>query len=142
MRDIDHFMVGGPGSPATRYKDVMNPSTGDVQAPVPLGDAALLDRAVNSALAVQPGQEAPPGQPRRRDPGQHFPGAEPAVPPLDRPGRRIDGPDHAQPPAQLGDRRRPRIRSQRRIRRANPRQPALPAQTANPAHQIGALSAG
>ncbi len=55
MRDIDHFMVGGPAAgSAARYKDVMNPSTGEVQARVPLGDAALLDRAVEAAKAVQP----------------------------------------------------------------------------------------
>ncbi len=66
MRDIDHFMVGGPGSPATRFKDVMNPSTGEVQARVPLGDAALLDRAVKSALAVQPEWAATNPQRRAR----------------------------------------------------------------------------
>ena len=54
MRDIDHFMVGGPGSPAARFKDVFNPSTGEVQARVALGDAALLDRAVTAAKVVQP----------------------------------------------------------------------------------------
>jgi malonate-semialdehyde dehydrogenase (acetylating) / methylmalonate-semialdehyde dehydrogenase len=54
MRDIDHFMVGGPGTAAARYKDVFNPSTGEVQARVPLGDAALLDRAVKAAKTVQP----------------------------------------------------------------------------------------
>ncbi|WP_126176301.1 CoA-acylating methylmalonate-semialdehyde dehydrogenase [Tsuneonella rigui] len=66
MRDIDHFMVGGPGAPATRFKDVMNPSTGEVQARVPLGDAALLDRAVQSALAVQPEWAATNPQRRAR----------------------------------------------------------------------------
>jgi len=54
MRDIDHLIVGGPTGPAARYKEVMNPSTGEVQARVPLGDAVLLDRAVQAALAVQP----------------------------------------------------------------------------------------
>ena len=66
MRDIDHFMVGGPGVTATRFKDVMNPSTGEVQARVPLGDAALLDRAVQSALAVQPAWAATNPQRRAR----------------------------------------------------------------------------
>ncbi len=66
MRDIDHFMVGGPGAPAARYKDVMNPSTGEVQARVPLGDAALLDRAVQNALAVQPAWAATNPQKRSR----------------------------------------------------------------------------
>ena len=54
MRLIDHFVVGGPGGPAARLGDVFNPSTGAVQAQVPLGDAALLDRAVATAQAVQP----------------------------------------------------------------------------------------
>ncbi|WP_395332313.1 CoA-acylating methylmalonate-semialdehyde dehydrogenase [Novosphingobium sp. BL-8H] len=54
MRLIDHFVVGGPGSPSARLGDVFNPSTGVVQAQVPLGDAALLDRAVATAQAVQP----------------------------------------------------------------------------------------
>lgn len=54
MRLIDHFVVGGPGSPSARLGDVFNPSTGAVQAQVPLGDAALLDRAVATAQAVQP----------------------------------------------------------------------------------------
>ncbi|WP_120717492.1 CoA-acylating methylmalonate-semialdehyde dehydrogenase [Tsuneonella amylolytica] len=53
MRDIDHFMVGGPAGSAARYKDVMNPSTGEVQARVPMGDAALLQTAVDAALKVQ-----------------------------------------------------------------------------------------
>ncbi|WP_334185380.1 CoA-acylating methylmalonate-semialdehyde dehydrogenase [Novosphingobium sp.] len=54
MRLIDHLVVGGPGGPAARLGDVFNPSTGAVQAQVPLGDAALLDRAVATAQAVQP----------------------------------------------------------------------------------------
>ena len=66
MRNIDHFMVGGPGAPANRYKDVFNPSTGEVQARVPLGDAALLDRAVEAAKAVQPGWAATNPQRRAR----------------------------------------------------------------------------
>jgi malonate-semialdehyde dehydrogenase (acetylating)/methylmalonate-semialdehyde dehydrogenase len=54
MRLIDHFVVGGSGGSAARLGDVFNPSTGAVQAQVPLGDAALLDRAVATAQAVQP----------------------------------------------------------------------------------------
>ncbi|MXP08992.1 CoA-acylating methylmalonate-semialdehyde dehydrogenase [Pseudoblastomonas halimionae] len=54
MRNIDHFVVGGPGSPTGRTHKVWNPSTGEVQAEVPLGDAALLDRAVAKAKEVQP----------------------------------------------------------------------------------------
>jgi malonate-semialdehyde dehydrogenase (acetylating)/methylmalonate-semialdehyde dehydrogenase len=54
MRDIDHLIVGGPGAATGRTKDVFNPSTGEVQAKVALGDAALLDRAVQAAKKVQP----------------------------------------------------------------------------------------
>ncbi|MCJ1962339.1 CoA-acylating methylmalonate-semialdehyde dehydrogenase [Novosphingobium mangrovi (ex Hu et al. 2023)] len=55
MRTIDHFICGessGTGSGA-RVHQVWNPSTGEVQAEVPLGDAALLDRAVATASRVQ-----------------------------------------------------------------------------------------
>ena len=55
MRTIDHFICGessGTGSGA-RVHQVWNPSTGEVQAEVPLGDAALLDRVVETASRVQ-----------------------------------------------------------------------------------------
>ncbi|MBH0114486.1 CoA-acylating methylmalonate-semialdehyde dehydrogenase [Novosphingobium sp. YJ-S2-02] len=55
MRRIDHFMAGGATAPETgRTHQVWNPSTGEIQAEVPLGDAALLDRAVEIAARVQP----------------------------------------------------------------------------------------
>jgi malonate-semialdehyde dehydrogenase (acetylating)/methylmalonate-semialdehyde dehydrogenase len=66
MRDIDHLIVGGPAGAAARYKEVMNPSTGEAQARVPLGDAALLDRAVEAAKTVQPAWEATNPQRRAR----------------------------------------------------------------------------
>ncbi len=66
MRDIDHFLATGPEAPTAHYKDVMNPSTGEVQARVPMGDAALLDRAVDAAKAVQPGWAATNPQRRAR----------------------------------------------------------------------------
>ncbi len=66
MRDIDHFIAGGPATAAARFKDVMNPSTGEVQARVPLGDAALLQRAVDAALRVQPEWAATNPQKRAR----------------------------------------------------------------------------
>ncbi len=54
MRQIDHFIAGGAGSSGTgRTHQIWNPSTGEVQAEVPLGDAALLDRAVETAKKVQ-----------------------------------------------------------------------------------------
>ena len=66
MRQVDHFIVGGPASSGARTKDVMNPSTGEVQARVPMGDAALLDRAVATAKNVQPGWAATNPQKRAR----------------------------------------------------------------------------
>lgn len=66
MRDIDHFIVGGPATSGARTKDVMNPSTGEVQARVPMGDAALLQRAVDAAKKVQPGWAATNPQKRSR----------------------------------------------------------------------------
>jgi len=69
MRQIDHFIVGD--SPAAsnssgRKHKVWNPSTGEVQAEVALGDAALLDRAVEAAKKVQPGWAATNPQKRAR----------------------------------------------------------------------------
>ncbi|KPH59300.1 MULTISPECIES: CoA-acylating methylmalonate-semialdehyde dehydrogenase [unclassified Novosphingobium] len=66
MRLIDHFVVGGSGGSAARLGDVFNPSTGQVQAQVPLGDKALLDRAVATAHAVQPKWAATNPQRRAR----------------------------------------------------------------------------
>jgi malonate-semialdehyde dehydrogenase (acetylating) / methylmalonate-semialdehyde dehydrogenase len=54
MRQVDHFVVGGAGGAAGRKHSIWNPSTGEVQAEVALGDAALLDRAVAAAKKVQP----------------------------------------------------------------------------------------
>ncbi|MEM6908581.1 MAG: CoA-acylating methylmalonate-semialdehyde dehydrogenase [Pseudomonadota bacterium] len=65
MRQIDHFMVGSPPSPARKHQ-VWNPSTGEIQAEVALGDAALLDAAVATAKQVQPGWAATNPQKRAR----------------------------------------------------------------------------
>jgi malonate-semialdehyde dehydrogenase (acetylating) / methylmalonate-semialdehyde dehydrogenase len=54
VRQIDHFISGGAGAVSTRFGDIMDPNNGGVQARVPLGDAAVLERAVQAALAVQP----------------------------------------------------------------------------------------
>ena len=53
MRQIDHFIVGSAGA-VGRHGDVFDPNSGAVQAQVPLGDAALLDRVVAAAAAAQP----------------------------------------------------------------------------------------
>ncbi len=54
MRQIDHFIAGGTGVSGTRFGDVMDPNNGSVQAQVALGDAAVLERAVQAALVAQP----------------------------------------------------------------------------------------
>lgn len=66
MRQIDHFIVGGAGGATGRKHQIWNPSTGEVQAEVALGDAALLDRAIQAAKAVQPGWAATNPQRRAR----------------------------------------------------------------------------
>ena len=65
MRQVDHFIVGD--SPATgRTHKIWNPSTGEVQAEVALGDAALLEQAVAAAKQVQPEWAATNPQRRAR----------------------------------------------------------------------------
>ncbi len=54
MRQVDHFIAGGAGAAASRKHSIWNPSTGEVQAEVALGDAAVLERAVAAAKKVQP----------------------------------------------------------------------------------------
>jgi malonate-semialdehyde dehydrogenase (acetylating) / methylmalonate-semialdehyde dehydrogenase len=54
MRQIDHFIAGRTGAEALRFGDVMDPNNGVVQARVALGDAAVLQRAVDAASAAQP----------------------------------------------------------------------------------------
>ncbi len=65
MRQIDHFIVGETPTPTRKHR-VWNPSTGEVQAEVALGDAALLARAVETARRVQPGWAATNPQRRAR----------------------------------------------------------------------------
>ena len=66
MRQIDHFIVGGAAGSANRKHQVWNPSTGEVQAEVALGDAALLEKAVQAAKKVQPEWAATNPQKRAR----------------------------------------------------------------------------
>jgi len=54
MRQVDHFISGGAGAAGARKHSIWNPSTGEVQAEVALGDAAVLERAVAAAKKVQP----------------------------------------------------------------------------------------
>ncbi len=54
MRLIEHFIGGRAAVGAsTRFGDVFNPNTGEVQAKVRLGDAADLEAAVESAVKAQ-----------------------------------------------------------------------------------------
>jgi malonate-semialdehyde dehydrogenase (acetylating) / methylmalonate-semialdehyde dehydrogenase len=66
VRTIDHFIMGGAGAAALRFGDVFDPNNGAVQARVPLGDAAVLQRAVDAALKAQPGWAATNPQRRAR----------------------------------------------------------------------------
>ncbi|MBV7258083.1 CoA-acylating methylmalonate-semialdehyde dehydrogenase [Erythrobacter crassostreae] len=65
MRQVDHFIVGDSPAP-TRKHSIWNPSTGEVQAEVALGDAALLDKAVATAKEVQPAWASTNPQKRAR----------------------------------------------------------------------------
>ncbi|WP_370032532.1 CoA-acylating methylmalonate-semialdehyde dehydrogenase [Qipengyuania mesophila] len=67
MRQIDHFIQGeGSSAGNGRTHKIWNPSTGEVQAEVALGDAALLERAVANAKKVQPEWAATNPQRRAR----------------------------------------------------------------------------
>ena len=72
MRHIDHVISGHSGGPngsgggSGRSHKVWNPSTGEVQAEVPLGDADLLAKAVEVAKKVQPEWAATNPQRRAR----------------------------------------------------------------------------
>jgi malonate-semialdehyde dehydrogenase (acetylating)/methylmalonate-semialdehyde dehydrogenase len=65
--ELTHFVNGAhvKGS-AGRFADVWNPATGEVQARVPLADAAEVDAAVQGAKAAQPGWGATNPQRRAR----------------------------------------------------------------------------
>ena len=65
MRQIDHFIAGDSPAPTRKHK-IWNPSTGEVQAEVALGDAALLQKAVDAAKKVQPEWAATNPQRRAR----------------------------------------------------------------------------
>jgi malonate-semialdehyde dehydrogenase (acetylating)/methylmalonate-semialdehyde dehydrogenase len=66
MRQIDHYIVGGTGSSPARTGDVFDPNSGAVQASVPLGGKAELDKAVAAARAAQPAWAATNPQRRAR----------------------------------------------------------------------------
>lgn len=68
MRIIDHVIAGAApgGGGAARTGDVFDPNSGAVQARVPFGTQAELDRAVAAAQAAQPGWAATNPQRRAR----------------------------------------------------------------------------
>jgi malonate-semialdehyde dehydrogenase (acetylating) / methylmalonate-semialdehyde dehydrogenase len=66
VRQIDHFISGGAGPAGARFAEIMDPNNGGVQAQVTLGDAAVLQRAVDAALAAQPAWAATNPQRRTR----------------------------------------------------------------------------
>ncbi|WP_435198903.1 CoA-acylating methylmalonate-semialdehyde dehydrogenase [Qipengyuania sp. 902] len=65
MRQVDHF-IAGDSPAATRKHKIWNPSTGEIQAEVALGDVALLQKAVVAAKKVQPEWAATNPQRRAR----------------------------------------------------------------------------
>ena len=65
MRHIQHVIVGKAG-PASRQSDIFDPNNGGIQGKVDLGDAAVLETAVQAALAAQPEWAATNPQRRAR----------------------------------------------------------------------------
>ena len=55
MPDVGHLIAGESGAPASRYSDIFDPNSGQVQKRVVLGTQADLDRAIVAAQAAQPG---------------------------------------------------------------------------------------
>jgi malonate-semialdehyde dehydrogenase (acetylating)/methylmalonate-semialdehyde dehydrogenase len=67
QRLIDHWLAAGTaGLPPAPLSPVFDPNSGEVQAEVPLGGIEVLQRAIDSADAVQPGWAATNPQRRAR----------------------------------------------------------------------------
>ncbi|MGC4252847.1 MAG: CoA-acylating methylmalonate-semialdehyde dehydrogenase [Sphingobium sp.] len=66
MREISHQLAFVHGAAPARYGEVFDPNNGVVQARVAMGDAALLDRAVDAAHQAQPAWAATNPQRRAR----------------------------------------------------------------------------
>ncbi|MFN3818151.1 CoA-acylating methylmalonate-semialdehyde dehydrogenase [Blastomonas sp.] len=67
MRTVTHRLAGGTTTPASvRQSDIFDPNSGAVQARVDLGGKAVLDAAVDAALAAQPAWAATNPQRRAR----------------------------------------------------------------------------
>ncbi len=66
MRQVNHFIADSSNVADKRFGDVFDPNNGGVQAQVGLGDAAVLERAVQAALSAQPAWAATNPQRRAR----------------------------------------------------------------------------
>ncbi|WP_299308974.1 CoA-acylating methylmalonate-semialdehyde dehydrogenase [uncultured Croceicoccus sp.] len=66
MRHVDHFITGTVPQGTGRTHKIWNPSTGQVQAEVKLGDKSVLDAAVAAAQEAQPAWAATNPQRRAR----------------------------------------------------------------------------
>ena len=66
MREITHKLAFAHDGTSKRYSDVFDPNNGSIQARVALGDAALLDAAVEAAKKAQPAWAAVNPQRRAR----------------------------------------------------------------------------
>src|SRR5438270_765198 len=66
LRSIDHFIGGSSFPSGERQSHVFDPNQGEVQAHVRLGTAADLQKAIDAALAAQPGWAATNPQRRAR----------------------------------------------------------------------------
>ena len=66
MHDVDHMIAGHATGVATRFADIFDPNSGQVQKRVALGGQADLDRAVAAAQVAQPAWAATNPQRRAR----------------------------------------------------------------------------
>ncbi|WP_417622707.1 CoA-acylating methylmalonate-semialdehyde dehydrogenase [Parasphingorhabdus sp.] len=66
MRTITHVLASGGTAEAARQSEIFDPNNGGVQGKVDLGDAKVLETAVQSALAAQPEWAATNPQRRAR----------------------------------------------------------------------------
>ncbi|HVI99890.1 MAG TPA: CoA-acylating methylmalonate-semialdehyde dehydrogenase [Sphingomonas sp.] len=66
MTLVEHHVAGVRVAGGSRRADIFDPNSGEVARQVPLGDRALLDRAVAAAEAAQPGWAATNPQRRAR----------------------------------------------------------------------------
>jgi malonate-semialdehyde dehydrogenase (acetylating)/methylmalonate-semialdehyde dehydrogenase len=66
IRELSHKIAGSPTFETTRYSDVFDPNTGQVQARLTLGNQAVLDAAVAAAQKAQPAWAATNPQRRAR----------------------------------------------------------------------------